>query len=60
MTQSARLYNDIEVLKGNPTSCNVGKNEARHLFLLDLLNRLAELDLWDVPDQLDRGNATLL
>ena len=54
------VYNDIEVLKWNTTSRDIGKNEAGNLFLLDLLNRLAELNLWHVPNQLNGGNTTLL
>jgi hypothetical protein len=54
------VYNDIEIIKWNTTSGDVGKNEAGYLFLLNLLDRLAQLDLWHVPNQLKGGNATLL
>jgi hypothetical protein len=54
------VYNDIEVIKWDTTSGDVGKNEAGYLFLLNLLDRLAQLDLWHVPNQLKGGNATLL
>jgi hypothetical protein len=54
------VYNDIEVIKWDTTSRDVGENEAPNLFLLDLLNRFAQLYLWHVPNQLKGGNATLL
>jgi hypothetical protein len=54
------VYNDVEILKWNTTSGNICKNKARYLLLLDLLNRFAELNLRNVPNQLEGGNATLL
>jgi hypothetical protein len=54
------VYDDIELLKWDTASGDVGKNEAGYLFLLDLLNSLAELNLRHVPNQLNGGNASLL
>jgi hypothetical protein len=54
------VYNDVEILKWDTTSGDICENEAAYLLLLNLLNRLAELNLWNVPNQLNGGNASLL
>jgi hypothetical protein len=49
----------VELLKRNSSRSHVSKNEGHDLLLLNLLNRLAELNLRHVPNQLNRRDATL-
>jgi hypothetical protein len=50
----------VEIIKRHSASSNVGKNEARDLLLLNLLNCLAQFDLGNVSNELERGHSALL
>jgi hypothetical protein len=54
------VHDNIEIVEWNATSRDIRENEASDLFLLDLLDRLTELNLRNVSNQLKGGNATLL
>jgi hypothetical protein len=51
---------DIKVLERNAACCNIRKNKRCDFLLLDRNNRLTELYLWHVSDELLRGYAALL
>jgi hypothetical protein len=54
------VHNYLELLKRNSASSDVCENERCDLFLLKRLNGLAQFNLRNVSDQLQRGEAALL
>jgi hypothetical protein len=47
------VHHNVELLKRNTTRGYIRENERCDLLLLELLNRLAQLELWHVTDQLN-------
>jgi hypothetical protein len=60
ISRNGVVDNNVKILKRNATSSDIGQDKRRDLLLLKLLDRLAQLELRNVSDQLNRSDTTLL